>query len=47
MAGYNQEDNSELRQLQLYELNLLKTFAEICDKHKYATFLLAELCLGL
>ena len=27
MAVYNEKDNSMLRQLQMYELNLLKTFA--------------------
>ena len=33
MAVYNEKDNSMLRQLQMYELNLLKTFAGICEKH--------------
>ena len=33
MAVYNEKDNSMLRQLQMYELNLLKTFAGIFEKH--------------
>ena len=46
MAVYNQDDNSMLRQLQLYELNLLKTFAEICEKNNLKYYLIGGTMLG-
>ena len=46
MAAYNKEDNSKLRQLQLYELNLVKTFAGICEKHNLRYYLIGGTMLG-
>lgn len=46
MAAYNKEDNSKLRQLQLYELNLVKTFVEICEKHDLRYYLIGGTMLG-
>lgn len=44
--AYNQNDNSQLRQLQLYELNLLKTFAEICEKNNLRYYMIGGTMLG-
>ena len=32
-SSYNKEDNSELRRLQFIELEVMKLFSGICDKH--------------
>ena len=44
--AYNEKDNSQLRQLQLYELELLKTFAEICEKNDLKYYLIGGTMLG-
>ena len=44
--AYNQKDNSQLRQLQLYELNLLKTFADICEKNNLRYYMIGGTMLG-
>ena len=44
--AYNQKDNSQLRQLQLYELNLLKTFADICEKNNLRYYMIGGTILG-
>ncbi len=46
MAVYNEKDNSMLRQLQMYELNLLKTFAGICEKHHLKYYMIGGTMLG-
>ena len=46
MASYRESDNSELRRLQLCELNLLKTFAKICEKNNLRYFMIGGTMLG-
>ena len=43
---YNKEDNSELRKLQLTILDLIKMFAEICEKHHLRYFMVGGTMLG-
>lgn len=44
--GYNKEDNSELRRLQMIELEILKLFSEICEKHNLRYYLVGGTMLG-
>ena len=44
--SYKAEDNSELRKLQLVELENIKIFSEICDKHGLRYFLIGGTMLG-
>lgn len=44
--NYNATDNSELRKLQLYELNLLKVFADICEKNDLRYYMIGGTMLG-
>lgn len=44
--AYNVEDNSELRNLQLVELNIMKLFAGICEKHNLRYYLVGGTMLG-
>ncbi len=44
--SYNENDNSELRKLQLAELENMKIFSEICDKHGFRYFLIGGTMLG-
>lgn len=46
MAAYNETDNSELRRLQLCELDLLKVFAEICDRYHLRYYMIGGTMLG-
>ena len=43
---YNKDDNSELRKLQLTILDLIKMFAEICEKHHLRYFMVGGTMLG-
>ncbi len=43
---YNADDNSKLRKLQLVELNVIKVFSEICEKHKLKYILCGGTILG-
>lgn len=45
-SSYNEDDNSELRKLQLVELSIMKLFAEICDKHHLRYYLVGGTMLG-
>ncbi len=45
-ASFNQEDNSMLRKLQLVELDILKLFSEICEKHGLRYYLVGGTMLG-
>lgn len=44
--AYNQYDNSELRSLQLVELNIMKLFADICERHGLRYFMVGGTMLG-
>ncbi len=44
--AYSKLDNSELRQLQLCELEILKRFSEICEKHDLRYFMIGGTMLG-
>ena len=44
--AYNREDNSELRRLQMTELNLARVFTEICEKHKLRYYMVGGTMLG-
>ncbi len=44
--SYNQEDNSELRKLQLVELEIMRIFSEICEKHHFRYYLVGGTMLG-
>ena len=44
--SYNKEDNSELRKLQLTILDIVKLFAEICEKHNLRYFMVGGTMLG-
>ncbi len=44
--AYNKDDNSELRELQLAELENMRMFSEICDKHNLRYFLIGGTMLG-
>lgn len=44
--AYNVDDNSELRNLQLVELDIMKLFASICEKHNLRYFLVGGTMLG-
>lgn len=43
---YNSDDNSELRKLQLVTLDIIKLFADICDKHGLRYFMVGGTMLG-
>lgn len=43
---YNQEDNSELRKLQMVTLDIIKIFADICQKHNLRYFMVGGTMLG-
>ena len=43
---YNQEDNSELRKLQMVTLDIIKLFADICEKHNLKYFMVGGTMLG-
>lgn len=43
---YNKEDNSELRKLQMVILDIIKLFADICDKHHLRYFMVGGTMLG-
>ena len=45
-SSYNEEDNSELRRLQLVELDLMRIFSEICDKYGLRYYLVGGTMLG-
>ncbi len=45
-SSFNQEDNSMLRRLQLVELELLKLFADICERHGLRYYLVGGTMLG-
>ena len=45
-SSYNKDDNSELRALQLVELDIMKIFAEICDKYHLRYYLVGGTMLG-
>lgn len=45
-ASYNEKDNSELRKLQLVELDILKLFSEICEKYQLRYYLVGGTMLG-
>jgi phosphorylcholine metabolism protein LicD len=44
--AYNKEDNSELRRLQMVELEIMRLFAEICEKHKLRYYIVGGTMLG-
>lgn len=46
MAVYNKENNSKLRELQLCELDLIKAFVAICEKHNLRYYLIGGTMLG-
>lgn len=43
---YNQENNSELRKLQMVTLDIIKLFADICEKHNLRYFMVGGTMLG-
>jgi lipopolysaccharide cholinephosphotransferase len=43
---YQEADNSELRRLQLCELNLLKTFRDVCAKYNLRYYMIGGTMLG-
>lgn len=45
-SSYNKADNSELRKLQLVELDIMKIFSEICDKYHLRYYLVGGTMLG-
>lgn len=45
-SSYNKEDNSELRRLQFIELEVMKLFSGICDKHHLRYYLVGGTMLG-
>lgn len=45
-TSYNRDDNSELRKLQLVELDIMRLFSEICDKHGLRYYLVGGTMLG-
>ena len=45
-ASYNAEDNSALRKLQLTELENMRIFAELCDRHGLRYYLVGGTMLG-
>lgn len=44
--AYNRDDNSQLRSLQLVELDIIKLFAEICEKHGLRYYMVGGTMLG-
>lgn len=44
--AYNIEDNTELRALQLVELEIMKVFVKICEKHKLRYAMIGGTMLG-
>ena len=44
--AYNKSDNSELRALQLVELNLARIFSEICERHHLRYYMVGGTMLG-
>ena len=44
--AYNKDDNSQLRSLQLTEVNILRLFAEICEKHNLRYYMVGGTMLG-
>ena len=44
--AYNRDDNSELRSLQLVELNIARIFSEICERHHLRYFMVGGTMLG-
>lgn len=44
--SYNSDDNSELRKLQLTELENMRIFAEICDRHGLRYYMVGGTMLG-
>ena len=44
--AYNRDDNSQLRKLQLTELNLARIFAEICEKNGLRYYMVGGTMLG-
>lgn len=45
-SSYNMEDNSKLRKLQLVELEIMRLFSEICDRHHLRYYLVGGTMLG-
>lgn len=45
-TSYNEADNSKLRKLQLIELDLLKYFSDICEKHNLRYIMCGGTMLG-
>ena len=45
-SSYNKDDNSQLRRLQLVELDIMKIFSEICEKNNLRYFLVGGTMLG-
>ena len=45
-SSYNKEDNCELRRLQFIELEVMKLFSGICDKHHLRYYLVGGTMLG-
>lgn len=45
-SSYNKDDNSELRKLQLVELEIMRIFSEICEKHGLRYYLVGGTMLG-
>ncbi len=45
-TSYNVDDNSKLRNLQLVELEIMRIFSEICDRHNLRYFLIGGTMLG-
>lgn len=44
--AYNKEDNSELRALQMVELEIMRIFTEICDRHNLRYYIVGGTMLG-
>lgn len=44
--AYNKDDNSELRNLQMVELEITRIFAQICDKHHLRYYIVGGTMLG-
>ena len=44
--AYNKNDNSELRALQLVELNIMRIFADICERHNLRYYMVGGTMLG-
>ena len=44
--AYNKYDNSELRSLQMVELNIIRIFSEICERHHLRYYMVGGTMLG-